>query len=344
MKARDWRRTINRRLPQLLGELRPAYGIEALQPLCGQHWNACFHARSNTGDMFVKVINVASGEARPLEDLDLVARVTDRLRRAGLELIPRPVRSLDGAYRVRCGESWALAQEWIESDPVDARLELGAQERTAIVQGARCLFEFHRGTAGEQEAELGKRTVRVALTPSAWRSENDMVWQKSRSLLRQRGQNCVAERLAERAQARCRDWLASEHAMFEAEAERVVLHGDFRPENLVWGREGVRAICDLDAMHTGPPEADVAYGALAFSGPRWLIGPRDWSARAAFHAAYDQARHSAGLPALAPERVAAATYYVVLRALSLSFKREQFESRLELLEEVHRNLGGAPGA
>ena len=179
------------------------------------------------------------------------------------------------------------------------------------------------------------RDLPQAYNPSVWARESVRLWSTvERNLqLRSASKECLAELRYARSQA---ETLVEENRWFFAESlhNKRIIHGDFRPENMVIGPH-IDLVVDFDMAHVSYAEIDVAYGALSFAGPRWLIGPRIWEV---CHSFLMTCRRFSKDLIVSDERLDVALRWSVIKALSLSFKEEQVCGRMLLYRELLQNL------
>jgi Ser/Thr protein kinase RdoA (MazF antagonist) len=328
----QWRRGVIAAQSELMRQLSEHYDIQTIVPIEGPFWNAAFRATGHEGPYFIKILNEQTvGTNRSLKDVELIAGTMESLHDQGCCFVPRPRRSFTGKAAVRCGPYLAMAFEWFEGQPAGLP-ETGPQSLGTIFAAAPVLARLH--TAGQSVAAsiegLVTRELPNAYTPAQWARHQDALWINADRRLRERGSSKETLRLVRAANARCEELIANHSSFFREVPEATVLHGDFRPENLIVRRVGI-GVVDFDLVHAGPAEVDVAYASLSFSGPRWLMGHRDLGRCEAFVNAYTSAD---GGGEIQIPLLITAFQYVVLKALSLSFKPEQFEGRLALHREV----------
>ncbi|MFW5653579.1 MAG: phosphotransferase, partial [Planctomycetota bacterium] len=82
----------------------------------------------------------------------------------------------------------------------------------------------------------------------------------------------IAENLVARYQRSCQ---RAEEQGFST-WPRTVIHADWHPGNLVYGREDILAVIDLDSVRLAPRIIDLAYGAFQFSVQAAGTEPDEW--------------------------------------------------------------------
>jgi Ser/Thr protein kinase RdoA (MazF antagonist) len=312
------------------------YPIESLQPLEGPYWNASFRAVGPDGVFYVKVFNEeTTGVMRTINDLDIVAIALEDLYHVGFHSIARPKRSHTGTSVFRCGPFLAMVFDWIENERVPFN-ESNAQSFDLIEVCSPVLARLH--AAGRQVQHVSRglmyREIPYAYAPTRWVDTLNELWLNAENNIRERGYSSTTLSELRRARGLCEDLIVRRQAFFDRTAnEYTILHGDFRPENLMHAKEPV--VIDFDMIHIGPPEADIAYASLCFSGPRWFMGPRVLAKCAAFVRAY---RNSSDIRVVNSQLLEAALEYVILKSASLSFKEEQLLARLALYRQVRGGL------
>jgi Ser/Thr protein kinase RdoA (MazF antagonist) len=339
MTVTEWHLKVVNDAGAILKDLQKYYHLLSLTKVPVKSWNAIFRALGEDKDYCVKVINEeTSGIRRTLQDLSYVAEVMHALQVAGFFHVLPPLRSRRGKYVHRCGGYWSIVYHWA---PFFAQFGL-SEDQVQTVQvaerAARLLSEMHCSAQGSMQRLTSPkdRDLPQAYKPSVWAAEADTLWIAAERNLCQRKSSVeaieklhIARELGEK--------LVEDNSWFfvYTPENEIVIHGDFRPENVLLGPGDFSLIFDFDFAHHSYPEVDVAHGALNFAGPRWLIGPRDWRVCSRFLRAY---REVSGGIEISWERLDLTLRWSVIKALSLSFKEEQVFGRLRLYYDILKNL------
>lgn len=335
-RVSDWRSRVVSQRALIVEHLANHYPIKSLFPLEGPYWNAAFKAVGPQEEYFVKIFNVeTTGVSRTVDDLEIVAATLESLYEAGFKALARPKRSNSGKAAFRCGPYTAMVFEWIRGTQKSLD-ESCAQSSNVIAMCAPVLALLHEAGGRMPFTPLGlmRREVPYALSPARWADALDELWSNAERSLRERGAGPHALKELRRARGLSEDLVIRRRDFFDrADTKPTILHGDFRPENLI--RVGEPFVVDFDMVHTGPPEADIAYAGLCFSGPRWFMGPRVRTKCAAFVRAY---RNCAGIRFPEAHWLSAAFEYAILKAASLSFREDQLLARLALYCQIQGSL------
>lgn len=177
------------------------------------------------------------GRPRSSQGLPSVAAEAALVRLAENAGVPVPAIAFELPEGSPAGDGYAMAR--LEGETVGGRVlrlpEL-AQARAGMARRCGEILARLHAIPVEQAPDLPSRGAREALAALAARH-------------RETGQNRPVFEFALR-------WLA-EH--LPDEAERVLLHGDFRTGNLMVGPEGIRAVLDWELAHVGPRAYDLAW-------------------------------------------------------------------------------------
>lgn len=336
-KHRVWDQceVIRRHLPRHLA-------ITRLRPVPADSWNAIFCADAPARRYCVKVMNEECFLVGwTAEELDATGRAMTALRDAGLDGVLPPIALDEGRSACRYAGYTVVVFPWC--DGFDApRPGPGADGRRGFVRaGAPALHELHlRGRPVAAPTTFARK-----YGPAAWLHAGDALWVQSAAALERAGADAALLGVLERARQEVPAAVARCPAFYAGSREgETLLHGDFRPENVLIERDRMRLIYDFDFHRCGLPEEDVAYSALAFSGPRWFTGHRDWRACADFLRAYQDAACRRGHGLLRPEMLEAALSWTLLKELSLSFRPAEVPGRYALWQELQAAMDHLRGA
>lgn len=337
MRVTAWRRSVNADLDVILRDLRQYVRLESLVPVRPNTWNAILHGSGESGDYCIKVCNDQSDGASQASDGPLFgAQVMSVLSQAGCRNVLPPL-SWGGQVQLRCGGYWVQVFPWCPGLADGVCLEEGPQTRAATRAAARLLAKLHSvlRIAGPQLPAY-EPSAPQAYPPATWARAETQIWKVSRSQVRKRGGSAKSIRALNVARDRGRELMASDPWYFsEDRQQEIVVHGDFRPENILLRRNGSHLVVDFDLAHRSCREDDVAYGAVCFSGHRWLMGPRNWRRCGEFIVAYERASDSV---AISWQRMRVALLWCIIKSVSLSFKEEQVRGRLALLASLQEQL------
>ncbi|CAM3824477.1 phosphotransferase enzyme family protein [Kibdelosporangium persicum] len=324
----EWKRGVTSNAAAICRELPHDIDVSTVQPVTTSSWNALLRVGSHC----VKVMNEATVAVRwTLDELDVIGRTLAALKMRGYPYVLPPVRLHEGRYAARCAGYTVMVYPWCSdfasasaTDPHSAFADHGPDVLCELHRVGQAILAESNGAA---DSSLVRRQ-----SPARWIAQSDQLWQKS---IRTTDSPDTRDRL-QKAQETSHE-IARRFPGFFAPADQdaTVLHGDFRPENVLVIRDEIRLVHDFDFMRPGWPEEDVAYAALYFSGPPWFAGPREWARCIRFVAAYNQAARKAGCGGLRREILEPAMYWVVLRELSLSFELPaEVAGRCDLLDDL----------
>lgn len=339
MTVEEWHQIILSDSPSILKDLKCRYNIFSITKAPVKSWNAIFHGFGGDAEYCIKVVNEkVSGISRTLQDLSYVVDIMQAFKVTGFRPISAPLASKRGKYVERCGGYWVIVFPWISYFPQFGLNEDNAQTAQVVRRAARLMSAMHfaarRGP--ERIVPPARRDLPQTYKPSLWAMEVDKLWIAAEQNLRRKNSSSEAKELLSRAR-QIGDELIEQNSWFfdDEPANEMVIHGDFRPENILLGPSGHCWIIDFDLVHCDYPEVDVVGGALNFAGPRWLTGSRNWGVFSSFVRIYRDTLKDAGMVS---ERLQLALLWSIVRALSLSFKEEQVFGRLNLYYEALDHL------
>jgi len=313
------------------------YPIRELNPIPSNSWNAIFRAESAHGALCIKVLNESTtGVAYSEDELAYVARVMNTFTAVRELTVPCPVLGYDAQLAHRIGEYWCIAYPWIEMQDSECLKEDSSQTLPTIVRAAQTLARIHENSPRACSLIGDRPPSHLALAYSAnmWYKHLDDTWQRNEGLMRSRGLTKAGQVLLNEARSACDEFLSHANALFEKQtSDYLVLHGDYRPENMAMSMHKV-ALWDFDCAHRDTAETEVAYAALSFSGPRFFCGPRRWSDVEAFISAYSDA---SSIP-LSKQLCTTALEWQMIKAMSLSFDERQLRKRLATYRSLQAEL------
>jgi Ser/Thr protein kinase RdoA (MazF antagonist) len=339
MSVTDWHDSVSRDTPGLIDALAPLYNIHSLEKVETKSWNAIFRGGACGTTLCVKVINEkSSGYPRMEEDFTRAIQMATTLHSTGFTPAIPPVRGRDGRYVRRAAGYWTMVYPWIDVVAQGLHREDSFQKREVAERGAALLARLHFATISSLSKDSEVRcAIPYAYGPHSWLLATDDLWGRVELALRDRGATSAHRALVAEARE-CGVRITQQFPFFfQSTAHHIWTHGDYRPENVFVGLEPYPAdyVFDFDMAHESAREAEVAYAALSFGGPRWFCGARDWRVVRTFIGAYRA--ESAGW-GLSTEQFQAAMLWTVVKAMSLSFKVEQLERRLLLYLDLSREL------
>lgn len=334
----EWRRAVRRSSDDVLRALRDVLDVDAIQVVPAECWNGVFQVSGSGGAYCLKVMNEATSVMEwSSDDLDYVGAVVHGLTAAGVcGLIP-PFRFPDGSYSTRAAGYRVVVFPWREAI---ARIRAAASHdsRAMAAMGGRMLHEVHQGGLSVAR-EHGERPSRWPRHLSAGRflERADEIWEATERKLA--AQRAARETMRQLWNARhLVDRLATNGSrLFSPAAEVTVLHGDFRPENLVFGAGRVEFVYDWDFLHTGIAEEDLAYAALYLSGPSWFSGGRDWGIVATFVRSYQERAAELRVGAVDAALLTEALKWTVAKELGMSDMAELVPGRYRLFQEIREH-------
>jgi len=328
----EWREWVSQQASGILSAVGDRYGLCGLsavgRPVGG--WNAVIHARGRTEEYGIKVFNGdSSGAARSLASVETSARLMSMVREAGFRELAPPIRNRRGRFCSRYAGYPVLVFPWLTEAAKGCLVEDKAQDSGVAATAGRLLASLHM-TVAQHPTPLPCQSpaLRWLYGPSRWARKIDDVFDAAMQSVLARGGTADTMAALRRGYGLGCDLVAHEPAFFYSPKKESVVHGDYRPENLVYDGKRFLALLDFDMHHRSLREAEVAYGALSFAGPRWFIGARSLRVCRAFLNGYRE---------VAPVDdgfLSVALLWAPVRYLSLSFKPEQVEPRLGLCQQV----------
>ncbi|MGW2373249.1 phosphotransferase enzyme family protein [Kitasatospora sp. NPDC001683] len=339
----DWKRLVAAGLEAIHRELPAELRVSALHPVQTASWNAVLRAEADERSYCVKVMNEATTPVEwTLEELDVTGRVLADLRARGFSrLLPALPLGEDGRYALRCAGYAVVVFPWCD----DFDHPVPPHSRAVFASsGAAVLHELHsKGRAALATARGIRSGVLRRHGPDQWAENAAWLWEQSAKALREHiGAPPEAAGMLRRAREQAAELAVHSPEFFLptlAREDTTVVHGDFRPENVLVIGDTVHVVHDFDFLRVGRAEEDVAYAALYYSGRPWFHGRRDWQQFARFLTSYQQAARQAGRPGLRRSPLEASLYWTVVRELSMSFQTPTgVAGQFELLEDLRANV------
>lgn len=326
---------------EALGDmLRQEYGIERLSVHRPGSWNVLFRGFDLTGrSYFVKVINDVTGAYRRRTTIyENVCSIVSSLCASGCRLTATPLRNREGRFVNAFCDLNVLVSNWIAHEERDQMHELVAQASEHIDIGANALAELHWRLAEIPAANWEDEVMPHVQAPSQWAARLDAhIHNLHGTLLVDNTDGASVATCLREFEMYASLFIKSHPALFSGAFDHSQwLHGDFRPENLVMANSRTPMVGDFDLMHRGSPLEDVAYGGLCFAGHKWFAGKRDWVAFDRFVDSYFARRHGYDVER---DDVSQFVEWIVMRAITCSFKEEQLVYRMDLLREIRQRAG-----
>lgn len=334
MTVSEWKCDVRNEVSRLNEALRESYGLHNAKWCETYSWNATLRADDGENEYCVKIYNTESGGCTDsVDSIQSIAELQLELFQAGCDLILAPMRSTAGTLVTRCARFWVTVYDWVSAFEFSSLSEDSAQSADVACRGGAVLARFHRFTKKMQCGSQLKIPLHAsyALGLKDWAIKSEELWNEVEVMLSNANTDALLTAQLRKARRTCRDFLACRPALLQESFEnKFLIHGDYRPENVLLCTPNEERIVDLDMIHLDLPEMDVASAALHFSGPRWLYGPRDWSSWRAFIQGYNSSMKSDGIDLI---RLNQAALAVILKSLSMSFKPEQVRRRFSLLQD-----------
>ncbi|MDP8255266.1 MAG: phosphotransferase [Candidatus Alcyoniella australis] len=311
-------------MKQLLPTLNAQFGVTAIHLLDIISWNAIFEAWGPGIHAAVKVYNPADREEERVAP-ELIANIQRDLYNSGNRAVVPPLLNKKGEL-VLCSFGYRIIlYPWIVGHVPTSR---------DISKCAAWLENFHRTDYQTIIAKYinSPRQFRPTIMPVDWYDQSKAIWKEAQSRLRDAGvdmkmlrQFTEGEDLANK--------LLQDYPMLIEKTSLKLLHGDFKPSNVLITEDRKLAVLDFDCIQLGPSEVDTAIAALSFAGADWNGGKVDEYLLLSFLEKYRKRSELNGL-AMDNKRITAALRWIPLRALSFSFKEEQIMPRLQLAKQL----------
>jgi Ser/Thr protein kinase RdoA (MazF antagonist) len=335
-----WKHEVARKGDDLLIDLRPL-GIKSLRAVPTSSWNAFFRGVGEGVEFCIKVLNEETVSVHwTADDIGFIVQVLNLIHDSGCVNVIPPISLPNGSHAHRAAGYAVLIFPWCCAfDESQTGREPTVKDDFGV-DGGRLLRSVH--LHGRQvAARIGDRSSSFTrwVGPCTWVNESERLWDDCYVSMEQRFELdmvCPALTRARGETAKFADTFAS--FLAPPEAMKTILHGDFRPENVLFSGVRPPLIFDFDFSRRGLPEEDVAYSALYTSGPIWFSGARDWSSVESFLRGYHLDAREDGGPLLDPCQLEGSFYWIALRELSLARQAEELVGRLALLDDLKRNV------
>jgi len=332
-----WFKNLLNKKTQLVDELSKLYPISDIQPVETKSWNGIFKATGDHHKYCLKFVNdFTTNIPRSNSDLMFICEFMSFLGNQNFGFFLPLIPSSNGKLLNQILEYRVFVSPWIDDFTKNSLNEDEAQSTEIVKLGARLLAKFHNCSTENKVINLTDRELPHCYNPFLWKRNLDIIFNKAYKNFHQRrsSQDNLAE--LNKIYNFCQNFIQNERDFFRNDlAKQIIIHGDFRPENIIGINSEYPKIFDFDVCHVNYPEVDVAYGALAFSGSRWFYGKRNWQLIDLFVKTYNLSSQT-GMNMNYFEK---ALIWVMLKNLSVSFKEEQLAPRIELLYDIQKNLG-----
>jgi Ser/Thr protein kinase RdoA (MazF antagonist) len=338
----DWKQELASKKDVILQEIQHYIPIETLEEISGPVWNTVFCGKGKATKYCVKVLNEESLPVDwTLEELAYVGKVMSALREANFNYVLPPLPLKDGSYSCRLAGYTIIVFPWFEAFEYDAANNMpGSTLETYVSAATPILYELHRQgrVAAETLDERNSSFPRI-YSPQEWANAAIRLWEECRRSMSKIGVSEEVFSVVNKAQKDAEEIVERFPDFFFAlPKEETIVHGDFRPENILIQTNCVQLVYDFDFVRVGNPEEDIAYSALYCSGSSWFSGSRDWKVCADFIAKYQKSARANNDKGIKKPFLEAALYWTIFKELSLSFDAEGVIGRYCLLNELKENL------
>lgn len=333
LKVSQWKQVLLDNTDWLCKELKPLYGVKSLTQIDVKSWNAIFRADTESGCICVKILNeCTTGIRRHYNDLMYVASVTRAFAQYSGYVVPSPIAGNDGMEIRRVGNYWCIVYPWLDMTNMQCLQENTAQNISISRKAAQLLATLH-GYGAQLSSVVGNRPITElysAYPAIVWSNNIDKIWSKGEECMRHRGLSKTGKEILKNAKKEVASFISTSNKYFDyTEQNSIVLHGDYRPENIALSNRQ-SAIWDFDCTNSDAPETELAYAALSFAGPRFFNGPRQCNIVSEFIRTYKHEK----VISVSEDVIRDALLWQALRMLSLSFDEEQLCTRFG----TYRNL------
>ena len=334
----DWQQEVAANRGLILRELQKYIPIENLVIIPGPLWNFLLCGEGTTAKYCIKVLNE---ESIPVDwtitELDYVGRAMSALKQADFAYVLPPIPLQDGAYAARLAGYVMIVYPWF---PAFGAHHLQTSPSSYISAVTPVLHELHcKGRMVAEKIEQFNSPFSRKYTPSQWLNQADSLWTECERIMQQLGAFPEVFSALQAGQKISAEIVSRFPEFFSpTPAEITIVHGDFRPENILIQNDVVQLVYDFDFMRLGRAEEDIAYSALYCSGPAWFSGSRDWKICGDFINSYQASAITKQQDLIDNSMLEAALYWTLLKEISLSFDAEGVIGRYQLLTELTANL------
>jgi len=194
--------------------------------------------------------------------LEFELQLQELLSRQGLDVIPAVIPTRSGMLWFACDDEYFSVHPFIDADPPSDWMKNAPLSTEKLHLAGAELAQFHDGCRRAQKA-----------LPASWQNQaRPWLPQLQNSLneaLSKAEQRLPADdpigKLAATGGQKIRRNLASCLAKLQSEQhERILIHGDYHPGNVLWRLGRIVAVLDFDYVQLGWPGYDVAYAAYMF--------------------------------------------------------------------------------
>jgi len=221
-------------------------------------FNQHFEIRTSEGLKHLIIFRPQHGKPPPALQFQMQRHVSD----AGFDLMPKSVPTAAGRAFAKTSLGTVAIVDWVQGQPASTE---GAGARPDVGQAARVLAELHRDMRDFRPPRVRPDLLAPLYQPA------DSWARHAPGLVAELGAlGGEAPATIERVETRLDETLARWDPDVYARALEdgtTVVHGDFRPGNLIVDAHRIVAVVDFDAAFWESRVYDLAYAAYQFSGP-----------------------------------------------------------------------------
>lgn len=237
------------------------------------------HFRITTADGEKHLIIFRPQPGKPPRELQFQMR--QHIEGRGFGLAPRPVPTLSGKPYAKTQLGTVALAEWIPgragSSVADWTPELVSEAGTVLAGLHQAIRDFRPDRSGSE------RLAALYLPADVWVDRAPELLDEFRS--RTGAAEPVSAEVTERLEATRERF---DHAAYNRSLSEgpTVVHGDFRPANLVVDEGRIAAVVDFDAVFWDSRLYDLAFAAYQFGGDECVYPQRSWEPAIDFVASY----------------------------------------------------------
>lgn len=336
----EWKQEVIKKKNIILQELQTYIPIIKLQETSVPSWNAIFYGEGKDKSYCVKVMNEESILVDwKISDLDYIGKIMSNLQNNGLSCIAPPIPLEEGLYASRFAGYAVVVFPWYHVSEQNQPKNNKADVDSFIFVASPTLCELHlKGKIIPDKLKQESTSFPRKYGPFLWANMATNIWEQCEKNMTQIGASKEVILTIHKARENSSEIVDKFPEFFSSlEEEKTIVHGDFRPENIIIENNSVQLIHDFDFTRIGIAEEDVAYTALYCSGTDWFTGSHDWKICANAIKTYQRNAKEKGHKGIKTKLLEAALYWTCLKELSLSFNPEETLGRYKLFKELKNN-------
>jgi len=306
-----------------------SFKVELISKLPVSSWNTLYYIKTNRGKFCLKVLNRRKNwdaEIVPDENFRFIYNISKLFDNSKLYKVLLPILTKHGTCWAQNGNRFFLLFDWINN----ART-LTTNSSEEIKLGGIILSKIHQNSSCFGIKTPQPRSI-IQWDILKWISNYSVIKSNVEKKSKQLLSNSKASLITNWFEREC-GVISNSKAKIEKlllEKKRGLIHGAFTPRNILISENELYLI-DFDTCQQNFYISEFAYALLEFSGGKHLYGSFDTQKAAVFIKSYISKRELSGIEI---DVLPIFLKFLILRAVSYAYKRDQFEKRHRAYKEL----------